>query len=83
MKREADIITIEKDLQRSQELIETISTLKKLNKQLLDRLQASKKRIKSPEANLNASMCRANSTLRNARENIAQVMKVMEKYVVK
>lgn len=79
---ETGVITTEEDFGRSQELIEKIDTLKKLNKQLYDRLSV-KEKIEPSEANLNASMSRPDSSLRNARENMAQVMKSMAKYVAK
>jgi hypothetical protein len=79
---EGGVIVIGEDFERSQELIEKIDSLKKLNKRLRDRLSV-KEEMESPEANLNASMSRPDSSLRNARENMAQVMKVMEKYVSK
>ncbi|MGA8904241.1 MAG: hypothetical protein WB661_04455 [Candidatus Bathyarchaeia archaeon] len=79
---EAGVIVIGEDFERSQELIEKIDTLKKLNKRLRDRLSV-KEEMESSGAKLNASMCRPDSSLRNARENMAQVMKVMEKYVSK
>jgi hypothetical protein len=82
MEGEAGAITTEKDFERSQELIEKIDSLKKLNKQLRDRLSV-KEKTESSEANLNASMSRPDSSLRNARENMAHVMKVTEKYVSK
>jgi hypothetical protein len=79
---EAGVITTEEDFERSQELIEKIDTLKKLNKRLHDRLSVSEK-MEPSEANLNAGVSRPDSSLRNARENMAQVMKIMEKYVSK
>ena len=82
MGSEAGVIMTKEDSERSQELIEKIATLKKLNKQLRDRLNA-KEKMESSEANLNASMCHPDSSLLNARENMAHVMKVMEKYVSK
>jgi succinate dehydrogenase/fumarate reductase flavoprotein subunit len=82
MEREAGVTTTEEDFGRSQELIEKMDTLKKLNKQLRDRLSV-KEKMDSPEANLNASMCRPDSSLHDARENMTRVMKVMEKYVSK
>jgi len=75
---EASVITIEEDFG----LIEKIDTLKKLNKRLCDRLSV-KEKMESSEANQNASVGRPDLSLRNARENMAQVMKVMEKYVSK
>jgi len=73
---------IEEDFERSRELIKKIDTLKRLNKQLRDRLSVREK-VESPEENLHASMYRPDSSLRHARENVAQAMKVMEKYVSK
>jgi hypothetical protein len=78
----AGVITTEEDFERSQELIEKIDTLKKLNKQIRDRLSV-KEKTEPSEANLEPSMSRPDSSLRNARENMAQVMTVMEKYVSK
>jgi len=82
MEREAGVSMIEEDFERSRELIRKIDTLKRLNKQLRDRLSV-KERVESSEESLHASLYRPDSTLRHARENVAQVMKVTEKYVSK
>ena len=82
MEREAGVILIEEDFERSRELIKKIDTLKRLNKQLRDRLSVNE-RVESSEENLHAGLYRPESSLRHARENVAQAMKVTEKYVSK
>jgi len=70
-------------LERSQKLIERIAALEKTNKQLQIELEASKEKLESLEAAMNASKSQSDESLRRARETMARLAKESEKWTVK
>lgn len=68
-------------IEKSQQLLQRVDSLEKLNKGLDEELKMAKSRIASLEATLNNSGRQGDEALRKARETMGRLMKETEKRI--